>query len=288
MGKTKPVRLLFLLFCLYPNIALPCTLAPGCPSGFDYSNAIRLGKNCTGFTYRYYPGSDFCIETCGSCDTKNGYMLVSSTCNVEESYCPGITDDQSISLPGRIPSNVCSTFTAYTCEYSYCTSGKYGNPGAGIPCVSCPANSDSPDRTTSITGCICNTGYYGNIRDENSVCSKCPANSMVPVHRQGTSVTDCECYSGYYGVITSDSSVCTKCPANSTSTAGSQTIADCKCNKGYYKVGNTCERCPSIGNVYGTTETSGATSINQCYIPSNTSITDTIGTFNFVSVCNYE
>lgn len=93
------------------------------------------------------------------------------------------------------------------------------------------------------------------------------------------------------------------CATNST---GSNMVScriqgSCKCEQGYY--GNptynmlnggctgTCTRCPSSGGVYGTTASSGATSITACYIPSGTtrSFSDSIGsgTETITSNCYY-
>ena len=68
-----------------------------------------------------------------------------------------------------------------------------------------------------------------------------------------------------------------------------RTTNSCQCEKGYYGSPSynltnrgctgTCTRCPSSGGVYGTTASSGATSITDCYIPAGTSysFSDTIG-----------
>ena len=75
----------------------------------------------------------------------------------------------------------------------------------------------------------------------------------------------------------------------------------CECEQGYYgtpstivaiaNCSGTCTRCPSSNGVYGTTASSGATSITECYIPSGTSysFSDTIGsgTATIQSDCYY-
>lgn len=91
-----------------------------------------------------------------------------------------------------------------------------------------------------------------------------------------------------------------------TSSSGSNVVTckstySCKCEKGYYGTpmanilggacSGTCTRCPSSGGVYGTTASSGATSITECYIPSGTTRTfsDSVGsgTETITSNCYY-
>lgn len=95
----------------------------------------------------------------------------------------------------------------------------------------------------------------------------------------------CSCNSGYYVKGQGEATCsCVKCPvANSTCSSDSYFT----CNKGYYKNGNTCSRCPSSGGVYGTTSSSGATSITECYIPSGTSGSDASGNFTYTGNCYY-
>ncbi|MBQ8293850.1 MAG: hypothetical protein IJX89_00490 [Alphaproteobacteria bacterium] len=59
-----------------------------------------------------------------------------------------------------------------------------------------------------------------------------------------------------------------------------------QCRAGYYGDGTTCTRCPSSGGVYGTSA-AGSTAITSCYIPANSSMSDTTGTYTFTSNCYY-
>ncbi len=87
-----------------------------------------------------------------------------------------------------------------------------------------------------------------------------------------------------------------------TSSTGSNMVScriqgSCKCEQGYY--GNpaynllsggctgTCTRCPSSGGVYGTTASSGATSITECYIPSGGTFSDDTGSGIYTGNCYY-
>lgn len=78
---------------------------------------------------------------------------------------------------------------------------------------------------------------------------------------------------------------CLNCICEVTSTSYS-------CDKGYYGYPGSsdtgCTRCPQSGNTYGTTSTYGSQSITACYIPSNTDIEDTTGTYHFTQSCYYK
>jgi len=94
-----------------------------------------------------------------------------------------------------------------------------------------------------------------------------------------------KCASGYYGTATSATSGCTKCPENATCAGGNGSTFSCA--KGYYKDGTSCARCPSSGGVYGTTASTGATSITDCYLPSGTTFSDSTGSGTYTSNCYY-
>ncbi|MBQ8294560.1 MAG: hypothetical protein IJX89_04200 [Alphaproteobacteria bacterium] len=59
------------------------------------------------------------------------------------------------------------------------------------------------------------------------------------------------------------------------------------CIQGYYKDKMECKRCPSSGGVYGTTKSSGATNVTECYISSGVSMSDSVGTYIFNRDCYY-
>lgn len=104
----------------------------------------------------------------------------------------------------------------------------------------------------------------------------------------GTSCAACttyRCNAGYYGTATSGSGGCTVCPANASCSGGNGSTFIC--NQGYYKSGSACARCPASGGVYGTTKSTGATSITACYIPSGTAFTDTGGSGSYTGDCYY-
>lgn len=57
------------------------------------------------------------------------------------------------------------------------------------------------------------------------------------------------------------------------------------CIRGYYREKMECKRCPSLDNIYGDTKNSGATSKSECYIPTGTTFTTTVGSGKYVSDC---
>ena len=95
------------------------------------------------------------------------------------------------------------------------------------------------------------------------------------------------CETGYYTTATSGSAsmTCTICPANASCAGTDGIITNFKCRQGYYKDGTGCTRCPSSGGIYGTTESTGATSITECYLPSGSTGTDSTGTFTVTDNC---
>ena len=282
--------ILALFFCFQATDSTGCTLGPIGPGAIRSCKDEKqylTDENCVKTVQLGYADGRPCFYNCTECAP--GFKLFENAyCYPQEGRCDRVEIVGSAIVFLESLKNDCTKIKNPVCiPGDKCPANYYGRPTDYTKCQACPEHSTSPEGTTDKSGCKCNVGYYGDTGALNPECKKCPDNATT---NQSGSMTigECLCKAGYYGTLTDENSICMKCPANSTSTAGSKTIDDCQCNKGYYKNGASCERCPSIGNVYGTTETSGATSINQCYIPSNTSITDTIGTFNFVSVCNYE
>lgn len=59
------------------------------------------------------------------------------------------------------------------------------------------------------------------------------------------------------------------------------------CKQGYYKNRMDCMPCPELHGIAGTTETSGATGLSQCFLSTQLSFTDDNGTFQFDENCFY-
>ncbi len=76
------------------------------------------------------------------------------------------------------------------------------------------------------------------------------------------------------------------CTCNSGYHSATNSIYGCECKKncaaGYYGDGTTCTKCPTPGTTTGYAQT-----ITDCYVPQNTSVTDSSGTYNYSSNCKY-
>ncbi len=102
-----------------------------------------------------------------------------------------------------------------------------------------------------------------------------------------TTSTTYACSAGYYGTATSSSAGCTKCPDNATCAGGNNSTF--VCDKVYYKWVNTCRPCPLSDNgVRGTTASTGATLITDCYLPAGTAFSDDTGSGIYTSRCYYD
>ena len=159
----------------------------------------------------------------------------------------------------------------------FCPTGTYGSPEniehgsrvSGKDCVECgsvpqgcpcaPSCASTPITYT----CICDEGYTSY--PGNSTTTPC------------TCIKECE--AGYY----KDGDNCSLCPSNSTSDKGATSISDCYCKKNYYGSNGICKSCPENG----LTKSTKTTSINGCYIPSNTVLNDQYGTYTYDADCFY-
>jgi len=148
--------------------------------------------------------------------------------------------------------------------------------------------------TTSSCKSVCNncsgsttsTSTNGVVQTQTkTLTTQCPKVEGGTADCSCDNVTSYKCASGYYGTATSATSGCTKCPANATCAGGNGSTFSCA--KGYYKDGTVCARCPSSGGIYGTTASTGATSITSCYLPSGTTFSDSTGSGTYTSDCYY-
>ncbi len=195
-------------------------------------------------------------------ETKDAQGHILCYCNT----CAGgyTQTGRSNSSSGYILNNGCHCAVGY-----YSTSG---NPYEN--CKACPSNSSTRTTgSTSLSNCLCKSGYYGNA---SSGCSACPGNKTSTMGNNST-VDFCYCQANYY--YNSTTSICTACPTGTTSPSGSTSLSDCKCpenmelstsskcvcSKGYYGT-SSCTKCPA-----GTTTSSiGATTASSCISTTST------------------
>ncbi len=104
-----------------------------------------------------------------------------------------------------------------------------------------------------------------------------------------TGLSTAVCIAGYYGTgrapLIGSPTGCTACPENATCAGGNNSTF--LCNVGYFANGDTCERCPPSGGVYGTTAAAGATSRSECFIPAGTAFSDSVGSGTYSTDCYY-
>lgn len=146
-----------------------------------------------------------------------------------------------------------------------CPIGSYKSlPGIGN-CTQCPyVGSYSPQASTSLSQCLCNSGYYlfqgkcekcpvgtySSFPNTNPSCQACPT-SLTTMYTGSTSFQECSCPPGTYydqfNVKCNNCSIgyyypsygyqlgCIACPSPTiTPYTGSTSKSDCKCSVGYY------------------------------------------------------
>ena len=172
-------------------------------------------------------------------------------------------------------------------------------------CTSCPTG-----YTLSITPKSVKSKYASACTVKFKTCTKATGETVCPsscpntywtnttMNRQVRCVTtskvpSCEyrCQKNYYKTSTLNPPTCTACPSYATCNYG-----DILCNRGTWRTNTingfytrvTCTPCPSLDGVQGTTAPNTQTVyITACYIPANTPITNSIGTYIFKENCNY-
>ena len=139
----------------------------------------------------------------------------------------------------------------------------------------------------------CNTGYKLTTR-----------NKSYDITADVTSVCGSTCTDGY-GSTTYY--VCEKCTQTCSSTTSWSTVktgyekrtvcnngcgtVEYRCAAGYYGASTNgssgCTICPSSGGVAGKSVAGSNTEITSCYIPANTPLSDSTGTYQYTSDCYY-
>lgn len=81
------------------------------------------------------------------------------------------------------------------------------------------------------------------------------------------------------------------CSSSYVASVSCTTNTTYKCARGYYgsptEFNKKCTRCPSSDGIYGTTTSSGATKITDCYLPAQSTATDASGSYTYTSDCYY-
>lgn len=201
-------------------------------------------------------GGDSSYELCSS---SNPCQTFNATID-GQIYCMGASSSTSANC------NQSTGVAASTLASKYCSNYK-GVDGYGTRCVvvACQSGYVVNDARTACTstGYSCGVGYYGTATGANN--EGCTACTSAPTGAQYTTENSCawECSSGYYS--NGSTSTCTRCPNSST-------------------LGWLNSELTSY--TYGTTATSGATAITECYLKPGT-FYDSTGTFELTGNCSY-
>jgi len=181
----------------------------------------------------------------------------------------------------------------------------YGLPGSQNHIAAFTSQCNCPSNTCGyVTTCdlayTVNTPVSGPSTCNTSQCQPCPA---------GT-ISDTRVCSGYPQIVEVEvtDGYCSYsgrgAPNTSTRRWNYQAISECRkiwtgvCNTDYYETSNVapyscyqpamCTSCPSFNSVAGkSTFTGGRMPITNCYIPANTSFSDSTGTYVFTSNCHH-
>lgn len=173
----------------------------------------------------------------------------------------------------RLPGTQCNLTYADTPVCAICPAGSWCS---GDLKYACGANSFSEAGTNNVSGCVCNSGYFGS----GGVCNACPVDFFCPggdvllscndnaisdaFSDNGTE--DCACRVGYERTgYNSNGPVCAKCTSNEHCEGGvvivecpdvhmilpswantSVELSDCFCRPGYFlESENVCAVCPA-------------------------------------------
>ena len=244
----------------------------------------------------------------------------SNTC--EQQTCDVITHPQQ-DTSGTLPASIVECATGTDLCYS---SGYMGNLSGHrkTSCTSCPSGYELKEVSgVSTKQRDCRVTYNICVAEPEDPLENCPSNCKYATWTTDTSQVGrqkrcnttngkCEyrCIPNFYDASAlTGGTYCRPCPDNvlAESCSGYDVeYGTLCCERGYYMqteekstssggiiIGTryydvTCPRCPSLGGVYGTTPINQCVnSVTACYIPANTSIRDTVGTYQFTSNCRY-
>lgn len=194
----------------------------------------------------------------------------------------------------------------YYGQYNNCSYDKHSCDNCSTSCTECPdSQMTSALGSTNINACKCPVNTY---RDTNAngkyYCQGCPVGSTTKTttNETGTGATklnDCKCPADQYmGKNDNGKDACLSCPTDAKSAVGSDDIDDCKCPQGYYMKADKkgCALCPEYIDTKApgyneddpdnsadsakfrtTTTSSGAKSIQECFIPQGIEFCDEKG-----------
>ena len=119
-------------------------------------------------------------------------------------------------------------------------------------CTQCPAKATTTaDARTDVTDCVCVAGHYASEREGQLFCETCPANSNAP--EASTSISSCLCAAGFDDAQPNASAVdCLQCGVGTMCETEGITVETLPLLPGYYRTGPVSadlRRCPDANMV---------------------------------------
>lgn len=209
-------------------------------------------------------------------------------CTQCEDYYPARGGNTSIN--GILFPILCGCISDGSCSSNPDTSRRCGtyscklNKADYSTCYKCPDTDSNYEYCTSNAGSDNQCRQFKYTSDGYVFCGTGNTCSIAAPGVQASTMVSAYC-SEYKGVASLSKCAVMGC---STGWTPSGDRSQCVCAQGYYRSGNNCLVCPSYNGTPGTTSGSGATSINECFVPLDTPFFDNTGTFIYSTFCYYE
>ena len=216
---------------------------------------------------------NYCLRTCNACES--GYTKVLRTENLtgcSKTYYDCEKDFTTTTCTATTySSSTCGTTPAYTLSNCSSVTKKCFGGAYVQTCNTCASGYTRTSKTYTPFGCSNAYTYY--------YCkSDIGGGDLVKA-----CFSDADCTEG---VGTTTIAGGTKTVTGDCVDANCEYTTSVSCDANYYRLSLSCRSCPILGGVAGVSA-AGSTSIKSCYIPANTNIEDTLGTFKFTSDCYY-
>ena len=257
-----------------------CECINKCPA---YNSPLLTRTQCIQCPANTYSGSG--ATTCTACESGKTSIAGSSVC--VSAGCAAGTYVSGGGCTNCAPGSYSTVVGASVC--TGCSAGTYSTAtgaSAAATCLSCPASSNSPISSSSLSACTCNVGFTG---PNGGPCTACVAGKYKTTIG---SVPCTDCLAGSYSTSTGATiaTTCITCPSSSISYSASSAAADCTCNAGFtgpnggvcsacvagkYKINTGSAACSDCGIATYSTST-GATLAATC-IPCQANATSAAG-----------
>lgn len=261
--------------CQFPDGSSHPEYTPGTPNLTEYEAGKSLSAGLNICAAGYWGSGGGTGVACVKCPTTAAGRILSENFSVYPSLTAKTVDakytvcgDDGYYVTGRCVacpdnSDECPTYIdedtqSFTCASGYIKEAKF--------CVECPHNAVSCAKgyiecTAGGTG---TSGYYSVVSSDGiASCVPCPPRAKSCDGRRFY------CTGGYYyNQPETGTGNCETCPSTGYHYCGNDGLV---CQMGFYKgvsgLGYTCNECPRGENNATGMSISGATSVNQCYIP---------------------